>query len=88
MFADTGSASACIPQYHHAAERLHDFTVGIDVAADTWEREVRPQAEAPDAIKQTVLARLRELGFLLVARGLSVRVDANHWCLTIINNAA
>jgi hypothetical protein len=64
------------------------FAVGSHVAADKWERHVRARTEAPDAVREAVPRRLRELGMTLVARGFKVIVDADRWCLTVVNKAA
>jgi len=49
---------------------------------------VRAQAEVPDAVREAVPRRLRELGMTLAARGFKVIVDADRWCLTAVNKAA
>jgi hypothetical protein len=49
---------------------------------------VRPRTEAPDAVREAVPRRLRELGMRLAARGFKVIVDADRWCLTVVNRAA
>jgi hypothetical protein len=48
---------------------------------------VRAQSEAPDAVREAVPRRLRELGMTLAARGFKVIVDVDRCCLTAVNNA-
>lgn len=48
---------------------------------------MRAQTTAPDAVKEAVPGRLRELGMALAARGLDVRLEVDRWCLTAINKA-
>jgi hypothetical protein len=49
---------------------------------------VRVQTEAPDAVREAVPRRLRELGMRLAGRGFKVILDADRWCLTTVNKAA
>jgi hypothetical protein len=49
---------------------------------------VRAETEAPDAVREAVPRRLRELGIRLAACGFKVIVDADRWCLTAVNKAA
>jgi hypothetical protein len=49
---------------------------------------VHAQSQAQNAVRETVITRLRELGAILTARGFAVRVEADHWSLIAKNEAA
>jgi hypothetical protein len=52
------------------------------------ERHVQAQTEAPDAVREAMPPRLRELGMTLAACGFKVVVDADRCCLIAVNKAA